>query len=179
MREISRDEILAYFQEINNRLALEDKHGEIMVVGGAALTLVFNARGSTRDIDAVFRPAEDMRKIILSIAADEGLPPDWLNDTVKPFVTDKLNFDTYLVYSNLTVSTIDAESLLAMKLSSARPGTKDMSDSLFLMQLLGISSEKALFDILDKYIEPFLRNVRIKHFTKEVFVKYQELMKGN
>ena len=141
-------------------------------MGGAALTLVFSARDSTRDIDAVFRPKEDMQKIISSIAAEKKLPSDWLNDTVKPFVTDKLNFDSYLQYSNLTVSVIDAESLLAMKLTSARHGTKDMDDCLFLMQRLGITTEKALFDVLDKYIVPYLRNPRVKHFTKEVYMTF-------
>jgi len=63
MRELSKNEVLTYFEEINRRLKSDSKHGEILVTGGAALTLVFNARASTRDIDAIFRPIEDMRKI--------------------------------------------------------------------------------------------------------------------
>ena len=174
MRELSKDEILSYFEEINLRLALEGKHGEIMLMGGAVLTLVMGARDSTRDIDAIFRPVEDMRKIISDIATDKDLPHGWLNDSVKTYVTDKLNFEEYLQYTNLTVSAIDAESLLAMKLSSARYGSKDMKDSIFLMQTLDIQTEQALYEILDRHIDPYLRNVRVKHFTKEAFVKYQE-----
>ena len=128
MRELSKEEMLSYFEEINHHLAMEDKHGEILIVGGAALTLVFDARDSTRDVDAIFHPTEDMRKIISNIATDKGLPSDWLNDTVKPFETERLKFDEYMTYSNLTISVINTESLLAMKLSSARSGTKDMSD---------------------------------------------------
>ena len=176
MRELSRDETLAYFKEINRRLALEGKFGEILITGGAALTLVFNARASTRDIDAVFRPKEDMRKIISSMADDYNLPYDWLNDQVKIYVTDKIKFKEFLSYSNLTVSTIDAESLLAMKLSSARFVSKDMDDSIFLMKMLNIQTENELFDILDKYIDPVLRKVSVKHFTREAFEKYQEVI---
>ena len=43
------------------------------------------------------------------------------------------------------------------------------------MRILKIDTEKALFDILDKYIDPFLRNVRVKHFVKEVYIKHKEL----
>ena len=40
MRELSKEDALKYLEEINNRLAAEDKHGEILLTGGAALTLV-------------------------------------------------------------------------------------------------------------------------------------------
>ncbi|MCL2405426.1 MAG: DUF6036 family nucleotidyltransferase [Defluviitaleaceae bacterium] len=68
MRELSKSEMLSYFVEINNRLAATNQHGEIVLTGGAALTLVFDARDSTRDIDAIFHPTADMRKIINSMA---------------------------------------------------------------------------------------------------------------
>ena len=174
MRELSKNEVLTYFEEINSRLKSDSKYGEIFITGGAALTLVFNARDSTRDVDAIFRPIKDMRKIIGSIAEDYNLSHDWLNDSVKVYVTDKMKFEEFLTYSNLTVSTIDAESLLAMKLSSARFASRDMEDCIFLMKLLDILTENELFDILDRYIDPVLRKVRVKHFTREAFSKYQE-----
>ena len=174
MRELSKAETLKYLEEINSRLAAEGKHGEILITGGAALTLAYNARASTRDIDAIFRPIEDMRKIISSMAEEYNLPYDWLNDHVKIYVTDKIKFDEFMSYSNLTVSTINAESLLAMKLSSARFISKDMEDSVFLMKILGIQTENELFEILDKYINPVLRKVSVKHFVREAFEKYQE-----
>ncbi|MCL2049669.1 MAG: DUF6036 family nucleotidyltransferase [Defluviitaleaceae bacterium] len=172
MAELSRADILKYFEEINNRLAFDGKHGEILLTGGAALTLVFNARNSTRDIDAVFRPMQDMRKIISSIAKEHSLESDWLNDAVKTYVTDKLTVEPFKAYSNLTITTVDAKSLLAMKLNSARFGTKDMDDSIFLMNLLNIKTEKEVFDILDKHVDPFLRKTRVKFFTQEAFQKY-------
>jgi len=173
MRQLTKDETLIYFEEINRRLSADGKHGEILITGGAALTLVFNARDATQDVDAIFHPISDMRKIIGSIADDYGLPYDWLNDNVKVYITDKIKFEKFLSYSNLTVSVIDAESLLAMKLSSARHGSKDMEDSIFLMKMLKIKTEKQLFDILDKYIDPFLRKINVKHFVSETFEKYQ------
>lgn len=44
MKELSRQDILKYFEQINTRLAKENKYGEVLIAGGAALTLVFNAR---------------------------------------------------------------------------------------------------------------------------------------
>ena len=163
MHELRKDEMLVYFNEINRRLAEEGTHGEIFITGGAVLTLAFNARDSTRDIDAIFQPKENLRKIISSIANDFNLPYDWINDSVKVYVTDKMRFEKFLTYSNLTISTIDAECLLAMKLSSARDAiiSKDEEDSIFLMKTLGIQTEKELFNILDKYIDPVMRKQRV------------------
>ncbi|MCL2545773.1 MAG: DUF6036 family nucleotidyltransferase [Oscillospiraceae bacterium] len=176
MRELTREDILKYFEEINSRLAAENKHGDIYVVGGAAMTMVFNARTSTYDIDAIFAPKEDLRAIISDIAEKHSLNEDWLNDGAKGFVTDKMKFQTHLSYSNLTVLSVDAESLLAMKLTSARANSKDMDDSIFLMKELGIQNEKELFDIIDTYIHPNQQTMMAKYFTMEAFEKYHQFI---
>jgi len=179
MRDLNKEEMLKYFEEINNRLASDGKHGEIIIAGGAALALVFNARSSTRDIDAIFHPAQDMRKIIESIAKDYDLPTDWLNDGVKGFITDKMKFEEHLVYTNLIVSNIDAEGLLAMKLTAARVDSKDMDDSVFLMKLLNIHSEEELFGIIERYTHPKQQSIAAKFFTIEAFTRYQKERKYN
>jgi len=174
---LNKSEILAYFEEINHRLALNDKHGEILIVGGAALALVFDARDSTYDIDAIFHPKEDMRKIIKSMAEDYNLHHDWLNDGVKGFITDKMKSEQHFSYTNLTVSSINAEGLLAMKLTSARSLTQDMEDSVFLMNELNIQSPEELFDILDKYTYTNQQTPAVKYFTLEAFERYQRKYK--
>lgn len=60
-----------------------------------------------------------MREIIDEIANENSLDSDWLNDGVKGFFTDKMHADLYKEYSNLSVYTINAESMLALKLTSA------------------------------------------------------------
>lgn len=168
--------MLRYFEEMNRRLALEGKFGEIVIAGGAALALVFNARESTRDIDAIFQPSEDLRKIIKSMADDYNLNQDWLNDGVKGFMTEKMNFHEVLSYSNLSVSSVDAEGLLAMKLISARDATNDMADSVFLMKALDISTKSELFDIIEKYTHPNQHSMASKYFTMEAFEKYKQAL---
>ena len=44
MKELHKDDILEYLDEINAMLASMNKHGSITMVGGAALTLVHDAR---------------------------------------------------------------------------------------------------------------------------------------
>ena len=173
MSELSKDKILEYFGEINQKLIEIGKHGEIIIAGGAALAVAFNARNSTRDIDAIFRPSEVMRKIIKNIAEEHGLPEDWLNDGVKGFITEKMKREKYLSLSNLDVYNIDAAGLLAMKLTSARIYAKDMEDSIFLMKLLDIKEIVDLFDIIAKYIHPNQQTVSSKYFTITAFSKYK------
>jgi len=173
MAKLSKNEILALFEEINYRLASSNKHGEILIVGGAALTVMFNARNSTYDIDAIFQPKEDMRKIIKSIANEHDLHQDWLNDGVKGFITDKMKTEKYLSYSNLTVSSVDAKGLLAMKLTAARNLTNDMKDSIFLMKMLNIQRVEELFEIINDYTYPNQQTIQAKYFTLDAFEKYQ------
>jgi hypothetical protein len=173
MDGLKKDDILRYFDEINKHLASTNERGEILIAGGAALTLVFDARDSTYDIDAIFEPKEDMRQIIKAVARANSLDDDWLNDAVKGFMTDKMNFSTFLEYSHLTVSSLDAESLLAMKLVSARPApAKDMQDSIFLIKILGISSEEQLYEIIEKYTHYSRHTLKSKYFAMEAFAQY-------
>jgi len=61
-RKFSKKDILKYLDEINNKLIERGKFGEIVICGGAAMTLVYEARNSTHDIDAIFKPKEDLKK---------------------------------------------------------------------------------------------------------------------
>ena len=120
MSRLTKDDMLRYFEQINNALSERNQTGEIIIAGGAALTLAFNARVSTYDIDAIFEPKGDMRQIIKEIASANNLDNDWLNDGVKGFMNNKMGVVVCQNYSHLVVKNLDAESLLAMKLTSAR-----------------------------------------------------------
>jgi hypothetical protein len=56
------------------------QRAENFLVGGAAIALCFDARRATRDLDAVFAPADSVRRAAASVAEREELDPDWLND---------------------------------------------------------------------------------------------------
>ena len=171
---LTKAEINEYLLEINDRLRDMDKHGEILMVGGAVLATVFNARESTRDIDAFFKPTAEIRQIIEDIANKHGLRKDWLNDGAKGFITPQMNQDVYIELSNLSVYNVDAESLLAMKLTSARYMSKDLPDSVFLMKALDIKNIDQLYDIVEKYTHKNQQTVESDFFIKRAFEKYQK-----
>ena len=53
------------------------------------MTLVYEAWNSTVDIDAIFKPKDDLEPTINEIMYEYGLNSQWLNDDVSLFVADK------------------------------------------------------------------------------------------
>jgi len=178
MKQLKRDDILKYFEEINSQLRSRGEHGKILLLGGAAMTIAFDARDATYDIDAIFSPKGSIEQIISDMAKTHQLTSDWLNDVAKDYVTDKMKFNPFPSYSNLSISTIDAESLLAMKLTAARTYTEDMNDSVFLMNTLNIESETQLYNIVERYTDADKRNPAMGYFILEAYKAYQEKHKG-
>jgi len=171
----TKDDINNYLSEINDRLCAIDKHGSIIMAGGAVLTTLFNARESTRDIDGMFQPSPEMRKIISDMANAHNLPADWLNDGVKGFLTDKMDTDVYKEFSNLSVYTVNTESLLAMKLISARPESWDLSDSVTLMKALNIRNIEEVYAIVEKRTVEKQRTINSHFFIQTAFAEYEKL----
>ena len=137
------------------------------------MALVHEARDATLDIDAKFRSSIELRRIIKSISEDFEIDIGWLNNDGEHYVTDKMPTSLYLDYTNLKVHVVNADCLLAMKLTSARMDSNDMDDSIFLMRILDIRSENQLFDLIEKYIDDDNRAASTKFFTNESFMQYQ------
>lgn len=83
-----RDEILVALTALGARLSARGIEGELYVVGGAAIAIAFDARRATRDVDAVFEPKREVYAAADEVGVELGLPPGWLNDGVKGFVSD-------------------------------------------------------------------------------------------
>lgn len=61
---MDRDQIKNALERLNAELRRVDIKGEICLYGGAAMCLAFDARPSTRDVDAVFKPAKEVREAL-------------------------------------------------------------------------------------------------------------------
>jgi len=146
-------DIRRLFELLNAELAKEDISGELFVVGGAVMCLVYAARESTRDVDALFRPASKLRAAAARIATRAGIEPGWLNDGVKAFLSEKGAFDSFLELSHLRVMVAQPEYMLAMKCLSMRIGEEfhDEDDVRYLLRHLGVESYDAALEIIGRF----------------------------
>ena len=151
--EYSKRDIEILFNRLNGELARRSITGEVYVVGGAVMCLVFDARASTRDIDAFFRPAGEVRAAAQAVATAAGLPGDWLNDAVKAYLSDHEDFQPYLELTNLHVLTASPEYLLAMKCLAMRlgEGFHDEDDVRFLLRLLNLTEYQKALEVVTRY----------------------------
>lgn len=116
------------FDLLASRLARRRVVGEIHVFGGAAMTLVFEERVATRDVDALFGPDGPMLEAIREVAADLGLPMSWMNNQGSSYVSSRAGQGSAVYdHPNLRVFATPPEHLLAMKARAARPGRNDRS----------------------------------------------------
>jgi hypothetical protein len=144
-RELSRDDIRALLAELGARLDAAGVEATIYIVGGAAMSLEFDVRRVTADVDAVFHPQTTVREQAQALAADRGLPGDWLNDSVRAFVPgDDADAIRYSV-PGLSIALASARHLLAMKMAAFRP--TDVSDLVVLFRELSIATPEEAADM--------------------------------
>jgi hypothetical protein len=150
---LGKDDILRLLDLLNDDLDRECITGEVYLVGGAVMCLVFDARQSTKDVDALFRPVRAVREAVRRVAAVTDHPEDWLNDAVKGYLSDKGDYQPYLELSNLRVMTASPEYLLAMKCLAMRLGEEfhDERDVRFLLRYLNVSDYQRAIEIIGRY----------------------------
>ena len=83
---LSRDDIVTLLHELANELEARGTHGDLFLVGGAAMALAYSTRRATRDLDAIVEPKQVIYDAAKQVGDHRGLPPDWLNDGVKGFL---------------------------------------------------------------------------------------------
>jgi len=150
---LSREDILQTLQSLSHELAATSPRTELVLVGGAALVLLYGARPSTKDVDGlILAPTsiEPVRSAAKRVAASLGLPEDWLNDGAKGYVHGLALGDLVLDTPSLLVRTLAPQQLLAMKLSAWRDDI-DIEDARLLLSKLAGSR-----DAVWKQIEPHL-----------------------
>ena len=106
---------------------------EIILIGGAAILANYGFRETTYDIDAVILASSAMKEAVNCVGDRLGLPNGWLNmdfRTTSSYSDKLLEVAIYYkTFSNIiTVRTVAAEHLIAMKLMSGRKYKNDLSD---------------------------------------------------
>lgn len=149
---LTAGDIQRAFAALSDELERRAERAEIVVVGGAALVLLFEARESTKDVDAYFvRPeASVVRAAAETVATRLDLPADWLNDGAKAYLVTVTTGEVLHESAALVVRAASTAQLLAMKLAAWRDAIDRADAKLLLSQLSGSA------DDIWSAIKPFL-----------------------
>lgn len=141
---MDRDAIVAALTELGRRLDARGVVGEMYVVGGAAIALAFDARRTTKDVDAVFEPKLVVYDTAAGVGRDLDLPDGWLNDGVKGFLAGPDPFRTdVLEVPGLRIQTASPQMLLSLKAMAHRSGEDD-DDVRLLAGTIGLDADGAV-----------------------------------
>lgn len=170
---LSRENILAALRRLDELLREKEVIGEVCIFGGAAMVLAFDARESTRDVDAIFVPKEEVQEAAKRVAAEFGIDEDWLNSGVKGFLSPEgaVTSEGMPVFENLRVMRPTTEYLLAMKCLASRIATMgvrgDRQDVITLLRQLGIDDPSKVCEIVARYYKESRLPAKVRFFIEE------------
>ena len=170
---LTTEQILDLFEQLNIELAKSGTRGDVFVVGGAVMAVAYDARPSTRDVDAIFHPSSEVRAAAIRVAeANDNVPNDWLNDGVKEFLPGDDKGETSVIYDNehLTVRAASAEYLLATKLLASRV-SRDEDDILFLCDLCDLHTVDEGLDLIQRFYGRRPIEAKVKFMLEELLTK--------
>ena len=155
MAIFTRSEIEAGLKRLGELAQAKGLYIQLTLVGGAVMVLRFDARPSTRDVDAVIlapHEARLVRELAKQVAEEHGWPEDWLNDGAKGYLVGISDGPILFQAAGIEARAPSMEQLLAMKLSAWRDDI-DISDARRLLQEVGHARKR---DEVWQSLEPFL-----------------------
>jgi len=173
---LTRDQILAALRALSDELGKQGIMGEICLFGGTVMVLAFTARLTTKDVDALFQPAQTIRELALRVAAEQHLSATWLNDGVKGFVSQRheTTAGNLPQFPHLRLTMPVPEYLLAMKCMAARIGgttdePSDVADITYLIRHLGFKSAQEVLDLVCRYYPANRIPVKTQYLVEGLF----------
>jgi len=177
---LSREQILRALESLSNELGQRSVVGELCLFGGTVMVLAFTARLTTKDVDALFQPAQTIRELARRIAEEQNLPADWLNDGAKGFLSTRHETTPGNLpqYPHLRLTMPVPEYLLAMKCMAARLGgttdePSDVADIRFLIRHLDLKSAAGVLDIVALYYPASRIPVKTQYLVEGLFEEGQ------
>ena len=173
---LTRESILKALGSLSEELGKQGVTGEVCLFGGTVMVLAFTSRLSTKDVDALFQPAQSIRELARRIAGEQQLPADWLNDGVKGFVSARheTTAGNLPQFPHLRLTMPVPEYLLAMKCMAARLGgttgeSSDVPDIVFLIRHLQLKSAKDVLDLVGLYYPANRIPVKTQYLVEGLF----------
>ncbi len=173
---LNRETIVRGLQLLSDELGTQGVIGEVCLFGGAVMVLAFTARLTTKDVDAVFQPAQTVRDLARGIAEELRLPTDWLNDGVKGFISARHETISGNLpqFAHLRLTMPVPQYLLAMKCMAARLGgtagePSDVADIVFLVRHLKLQSAKEVLEWVGCYYPANRIPVKTRYLVEGLF----------
>lgn len=167
-RHLTRAKILSALEALGRDLTDQGVRGQIFIVGGAAMALAYSTRRVTKDIDAVFEPKMVIYEAAARVAAELGLPDDWLNDAVKAFMPgpDEAARPVPEVHG-IEITVASPQYLLAMKLMAMRFGEDDHDIEILLRQS-GLHTAQEALDLVQRMYPSHEPPMKTRFFLEEL-----------
>jgi predicted nucleotidyltransferase len=145
---LDRSAIENAFRRLGDRLARRGVVADLYIFGGAAMSMVYDSRRATRDIDAVFKPHGVVLEEAHAVADELGLPRWWLNEQASVYIAPGGDSAASRVFDHpgLRVSAASPEHLLAMKVLAGR--RRDADDVKVLVTHLQLTSVAQVLGVL-------------------------------
>ena len=168
--EFTRENIDTYLKAVAKEYRKISGKGipaELILIGGACVLINYGFRNMTTDIDALILSASSMKEAINTVGDRYNLPNGWLNtdfENTSSYTPKLIQYSEYYkTFSNIvSIRTISAEYLVAMKLQSGRLYKNDLSD------ILGILAEH------EKRHDPLSLD-RIKKAYADLYGEWQQI----
>ena len=164
---LSSADIKIAFDALSNEFEQAGERAEFVVVGGAAVVLLFAARESTKDVDAFFLmpEASKVRAAAERVARLLDLPDDWLNDGAKGYMVGVTTGALLYESQFLIVRAASLAQLLAMKLAAWRDAVDREDARLLLLRMSGSA------DDVWQLVKPFV----LAHQIDKAWYAFQDL----
>lgn len=179
---LTKHDILLGITKISNLAKERHILLDIAIYGGAALSLAFDMRDITKDVDVTINKNQDkdfLREASEIVAEEMNWSLNWLNDGVKGFISHNEILDQFDDMTNedggVRIFVPSAEYLFSMKCMSMRPegvdGSHDFSDIENPAKLLQIKNADEAFSIVERFYP-------MQKMPTKVYLGIEEIIEG-
>ena len=175
---MDRERLVRALRRLGELAVADGVELELSLYGGAVFTLVYGSRESTKDVDGLIRPAEVGRALVRRVAAEQGLPEDWINGDVAQFLAEREERRPYPkddLGAGLVVTVPTAAYLLALKLRACRPPLPgyagDEPDILFLLGKIRPASRGEVEELFGRFFPHDVLWARAEEIVDEFLSK--------